>query len=149
MAYETILIPLDGSERWQIAVDAALPLAKAFHSKVILCSVFDWAPERFGIYQEFPSHAEFAKAVRSHHEAVLNRAHQRLLSEGVEATTVLKEGQAAESIVERASQVSADLIVMASHARKGVPRFFLGSVTDGVLRQSPCPVLVVRPAEGG
>ena len=50
-------------------------------------------------------------------------------------------------ILERARTEGADLIVMTSHGRKGAKRLFLGSVTEAVLRESPCPVLVVRPDE--
>ena len=146
MDYRTILIPLDGSELCQFAVEAALPIAKALRSRVVLCSAFDCAPERFGIYNDSSIPAEFKKEVRSHHEAALSKAHQRLLSEGVETATVVTEGaHPVELILERANKENADLIVMASHGRTGVPRFFMGSVTDGVLRQASCPVLVVRP----
>ncbi len=146
-AYRTILIPLDGSKLCGLAVDAALPLAKAFGSRVVLCSAFDFAPERFGLYYELSVPEEFEREIRAHHEDTLNRAHERFVAEGVATTTVIEKGDPVTSILGRARQEGADLIVMASHSRAAVPRFFLGSVTDRVLRQAPCPVLVVRPPE--
>ena len=49
------------------------------------------------------------------------------------------------AILEAARALPADLIVMGSHARSGVPRLFLGSVAERVLRSAPCPVMVVPP----
>jgi len=52
-------------------------------------------------------------------------------------------------IVEFARDESIDLIVMGTHARKGVPRFFLGSVAENVIREAPCPVITVPPKTPG
>jgi len=51
------------------------------------------------------------------------------------------------AIREYAEKIDADLIVMASHGRRGLLRFFLGSTTERVLKGAPCPVLIVRPKE--
>ena len=51
------------------------------------------------------------------------------------------------TIREYAEVIDADLIVMASHGRRGLVRFFLGSTTERVLKGAPCPVLIVRPEE--
>lgn len=56
---------------------------------------------------------------------------------------------ASEVILDYASEVAADLIVMGTHGRRGPKRWFLGSVAEGVLRSARCPVLAVREREGG
>jgi nucleotide-binding universal stress UspA family protein len=53
-------------------------------------------------------------------------------------------GIPAPTIVEKAKEWSADVIVMASHGRAGIPRVLFGSVAEGVMRNAPCPVLIVR-----
>jgi nucleotide-binding universal stress UspA family protein len=53
-------------------------------------------------------------------------------------------GTPAAAIVGTAKEWSADLIVIASHGRAGVARALLGSVAEGVMRNAPCPVLVIR-----
>jgi len=53
-------------------------------------------------------------------------------------------GDPARRIVEIQSAVGADLVVMGTFARRGVPRFFLGSVADRVVRAAACPVLTVK-----
>lgn len=66
---------------------------------------------------------------------------------GFNITEWVDEGYPAEAIVARARLSGADLIVMASHQRTGLPRQLIGSVTEAVLRRAPCPVLVVPPGE--
>jgi nucleotide-binding universal stress UspA family protein len=58
---------------------------------------------------------------------------------------VLRGGITHEVICEVAKQVGASVIVMATHGRKGLGHLMLGSVTERVLRDAPCPVLVVKP----
>jgi nucleotide-binding universal stress UspA family protein len=70
-------------------------------------------------------------------------------SSGVEVGFAIREGPAAAEIVEEARKDGAGLIVMGTHGRGGFERLMLGSVTEKVLRQAPCPVFTVsKPAEG-
>ena len=57
-------------------------------------------------------------------------------------------GDPGDMIVEAAEAEHADMIVVGSHGRGAVGRLFLGSVSEHVVRNAPCPVLVVRPKEG-
>jgi nucleotide-binding universal stress UspA family protein len=59
---------------------------------------------------------------------------------------MLRHGLTHETICETAKDVGASVIVMATHGRRGFGHLVLGSVTERVLREAPCPVLVVRPA---
>ena len=54
-------------------------------------------------------------------------------------------GDAAETVTSVQSALAADLIVMGTHGRRGVPHFFLGSVAERVVREAGCPVLTIRP----
>jgi universal stress protein A len=60
--------------------------------------------------------------------------------------TKVVTGDAAAEIVKTADDLQADLIVMATHARSGMPRLLMGSVTEHVLKESRCPVTVIRPS---
>lgn len=60
---------------------------------------------------------------------------------------VLRSGITHETICEVAKEVGASVIVIATHGRKGLGHLVLGSVTERVLRDAPCPVLVVKPPE--
>jgi nucleotide-binding universal stress UspA family protein len=69
---------------------------------------------------------------------------------GVEVSFLIWEGDPAESIVEAAGAEDVDLIVIGNRGLAGVGRALIGSVSDEVVRNAPCPVLVVRgPARPG
>jgi len=69
---------------------------------------------------------------------------QRAKAAGVDASFLVWEGEPGDAIVAAADSESADLIVVGSHGRSGVSRFFIGSVSDFVVRHAHCPVMVVR-----
>lgn len=70
---------------------------------------------------------------------------KRFVKEGVRTRVVVRRGTAHEIICAVATEIGASVIVMATHGRKGFGHVLLGSVTENVLREAPCPVLVVRP----
>jgi nucleotide-binding universal stress UspA family protein len=57
---------------------------------------------------------------------------------------LITRGDAAERVTNAQSALGVDLIVMGTHGRRGVPRFFLGSVAERVVREAACPVLTIR-----
>lgn len=63
----------------------------------------------------------------------------------VDSTCVADAGDASKSIVDRALEIPADLIVLGTHGRGGFERFMLGSIAEKVLQKAPCPVLTVPP----
>jgi nucleotide-binding universal stress UspA family protein len=69
-------------------------------------------------------------------------------AKSVRTNLVLRHGLTHEAICAVAKEVGADLLVMATHGRKGIGHVVLGSVTERVLREAPCPVLVVKPVVG-
>jgi len=77
------------------------------------------------------------------HELV-NRVSAMLSSAGFRVTTSVAKGDARSIILEDAVEWHADLIVVGSHGRKGLERFFLGSVSEAVARHANCSVQIVR-----
>jgi nucleotide-binding universal stress UspA family protein len=72
-------------------------------------------------------------------------AQQRLRKHAPDAASAnVVFGYAAKSIVQHASQLGVDLVVMGSHGRTGIAHILLGSVAEAVVRTAPCPVLTVR-----
>ncbi len=81
-------------------------------------------------------------------DEVLEQLRQTVAAAGLgEGTVALmaEAGEAAATVVDQALATRADLLVMGTHGRSGFDRFFLGSVTEKVLRKAPCPVLTVPP----
>jgi nucleotide-binding universal stress UspA family protein len=85
---------------------------------------------------ESASRAEARKQV----DALVTRARRA----GVRATGLIVVGSAYEVIARAARSKRADVLVLGTHGRTGLPRFFLGSVAARVLATAPCPVLTVR-----
>jgi nucleotide-binding universal stress UspA family protein len=63
---------------------------------------------------------------------------------GVKASVLLREGDAADQVVRAWRLTKSDLIVMGTHGRRGLQKFFLGSVAERVVRAASCPVVTVR-----
>jgi len=66
--------------------------------------------------------------------------------EGVDAKAEVVVGYAAEEIISIAEKEGADMIIMGTHGRKGIDRILFGSVAEKVVKNSPVPVLTIRPA---
>jgi nucleotide-binding universal stress UspA family protein len=74
----------------------------------------------------------------------LSALQARARKAGVKAVTLLLDGVAHEQIARAAKSKKADLIVIGTHGRTGLAKFFLGSVASRVVAAAPCPVLTVR-----
>ncbi|MFO8071676.1 MAG: universal stress protein [Polyangia bacterium] len=68
------------------------------------------------------------------------------VSDDIVKKTRVERGSAPEKIVEVANEENADLLVLATHGRRGIKRLVLGSVAEQVVRRAPCPVLTVNPS---
>lgn len=148
--YTRILISTDGSELGQKGVEQGLALAKALGSAVTIVTV----TERFPIYSSGIGYDvswsdaavdEWATGNQKAAEAILAAASQAATRLGVSADVVhLPDANVAEAIISAAQDRGCELIVMASHGRRGLGRLVLGSKTSEVLSHSHIPVLVVR-----
>ena len=145
--YRTILIPTDGSELSQKAVDSGLSLAALCNASVVILKVVPRYPHDYfegGLSKESDiEQRENEWSVAA--QAVLNTLQSQGETQGVHVTTaVVKSDLVAEAIISASKKYECDLIVMASHGRRGVKRLLLGSETQHVLTHSHIPVLVLR-----
>ena len=138
--YKHILISTDGSELAQKGVEHGLALAKASGSKVSVVTITQPYP-----LQSAATVDSWATAQTNHAEAALGPVAAAARAHGVEIHAhQITNDSPAEAIVDAAKSYGCDLIVMASHGRRGVSRLLLGSQTAEVVSHSPVPVLVVR-----
>jgi nucleotide-binding universal stress UspA family protein len=77
-------------------------------------------------------------------EELVSHAAEQLQAAGFQTSTVVRDGDARHAILDVAAEWGPDVIVLGSHGRKGVDRFLLGSVSEGIVRHAPCSVEVVR-----
>lgn len=148
--YTHILVATDGSELAQKGLDHGLNLAKGLGAKVTVLNVSEPAPifASAGMYGPVATAEDivsYQKAGEEYGAKVLNAAKVQAEKLGVNADAVhVEEMWAAEAINQVAIDKGCDLIVMASHGRRGLGRLILGSQTVEVLTNSKVPVLVVR-----
>ena len=144
--YAHILIATDGSDLAQRAVEQGLALAKALGSAVTAVTVTEpWTAAVSGEWAVAFPVEEYEKASAANAEKVLDGVQQAAVSLGVTCDAVhVKDQYAAEGIVEEAKARNCDLIVMASHGRRGIAKFVLGSQATRVLAHSSVPLLVCR-----
>jgi len=141
-----IIVTLDGSLTAEQAIPAAVGLARRLHAELLLLHVLDYRSPDYAAdrRQEFYENTRDC-AVR-YLEAAAEAAQKRWL---LPIQCALVEGDAVSNILEQSGHRKADLLVMTSHGRGHFGRFWLGSVTDAVIRRSAVPVLVVRAVELG
>jgi nucleotide-binding universal stress UspA family protein len=142
----SILVPLDGSPFGEQAVPLALEIARRAQAAVQLIHVHQLIASPWS-GSELAMDVELETDLRRQEQDYLEKTAQRLKGE-VPVTTALLEGPVAEVIHERALGCGADLIVMSTHGRGPLSRFWLGSVADQLIRRTAAPLLLVRPHEG-
>ena len=144
--YAHILIATDGSELANRAVEQGLTLAKALGSKVTAITVTEpWTAAVSGEWAVAFPVEEYEKAAAANAEKILAQVTGAATRIGVAcATRHVKDQFAAEGIVDEAKSAGADLIVMASHGRRGLAKMVLGSQAMRVLTHSTVPLLICR-----
>lgn len=136
-----ILVPVDGSAFAESAVPLALALADQAGAEIRLAMVNEPINLPPGVWAEafLATHAKYL-------EAITESVESRRSSEGA-VSSVLLEGEVASTLCDEATISEADLVVMSTHGHGGLTRLWLGSVADALLRDSPVPILLVRPLE--
>ena len=130
-----IVIPVDTSEAARIATEQGVYFAKLLDVDVSIISVNN--------ANQFMVSAPLEDKMKKEHEAVLTEVKQLAEKKGVNAITELMLGSPAEEIVKFTEEN--DLIVMASHSRGGFNKLLLGSVSEEVIRNANCSVLIIKP----
>lgn len=144
--YRNILIATDGSDLADKALHHGLALAKATGAKVTLLHVTEPFPVVMSEEAILSNPIEdYDKAVVASAGKILGLAADTAAKAGVTAMTRHEKDQyPAEGIVKAAGTIGADLIVMASHGRRGISKLLLGSQATEVLTHSKVPVLICR-----
>ena len=143
--YHSVLVPLDGSSFGEQALPVALRIAdqaeiplQVVHVHVPLAPVY--ADTMVGVESTLDPNR------REREEAYLSGVKQRLAARSpVQVHSALIEGPAPEALREYAQSKGVDLVVMTTHGRGPLSRFWLGSIADQFVRATPIPTLLVRP----
>jgi nucleotide-binding universal stress UspA family protein len=147
--YQRILIATDGSELANKALNHGMALAKRVGAPVTVVTVTEsWSALELGrmARQGNPNPiAQFEDMARTAATAILDKVKQTAASQGVACDVVhIADKHPAEGIIATAKDKGCDLIVMASHGRRGFDRILLGSQANEVITHSKVPTLIVR-----
>ena len=131
-----VVIPVDKSDASRAATEKGAQLAKALGIDVVVISVDDST--------SFIVSPVLEEKIMREHKTFLEEFKQIAASKDIPVhTEVIKGMNPAEEIIKFTNED--DLIVMASHNRKGLDKFILGSVSEEVLKFASCPVMIVKP----
>jgi nucleotide-binding universal stress UspA family protein len=146
--YQRILLATDGSTLSKKAVRSGLALAATLGADVVAVYVTPRYPMSYFEGGMAISPAEVARTEKSwadRGQSILDTVQAEAEAKGVKLkTAVVRSDLVAESILATARKYKCDLLVMASHGRKGIKRVLMGSETQQVLTHSHLPVLVLR-----
>ena len=147
--YLHILVPLDGSELAECVLPHVNAMAKMLKGREKISLVRVVTPLR--LYESVESalppeerqrlEADSVKLAKSY----LDQVATKLNLDEVTVETVVLFGQVTEQLIDFVEKNGVDLIIIATHGRSGVSRWFAGNVADRLIRSSRVPVLVVRP----
>lgn len=139
---QQILIATDFGESSMRAVDFGLMLATQLGAKITLVHVYEipaFAYEAF----VYPT-ADVIDALINAARAQLDKALTAIRQTVPDANAILRQGAPWQQILFAIDEARADLVVVGTHGRGGLPRLLLGSIAERVVRLSPMPVVVVR-----
>jgi nucleotide-binding universal stress UspA family protein len=135
-----ILYPCDFSAFSRQALKQAVALARAYRADVTALHVIPLTVIPSATLPFYPNPLLLDPGGQDQIRTALKRFVEPARSAGVRIEAEVREGSAVGQILEAASRLPADLIVMGTHGRSGFERVVLGSVAEKVLRKSPCPV---------
>ena len=156
--FRRILVSTDGSARSNRAIKAAAKLARTCGASLTIFHVIQAYRTPYyveGMSFAWPSETQYVQGTVRSAARLLASARRLAAKQGIAAATKKSQGVSCETvhvrdshpadgIIMTASQKGCDLIVMASHGRKGLGKLLLGSETQKVLTSTKLPVLVVR-----
>lgn len=137
--YESILLPVDGSQHANRIVNHAAELAQRTEATIQVVFVADTTRDSLTVVG-----GNVVDALEREGESIVADVADTLEALDVEYGTDIVQGSPAPTIVDYAERYDYDLVVLPTHGRSGISRYLLGSVTEKVVRLSDVPVLTAR-----
>jgi len=146
--YEKILVATDGSKLSEKAVASAISLAALSGADLVAIKIIPRYPQSYfegGLALQAAEVSRIEKQWSDEGQAVVDEVKKAAEQQGVKTKAItIKSDVVSDGIIAAAKKHKCDLIVMASHGRRGVKRLLLGSETQQVLTHSHIPVLILR-----
>ena len=146
--YQRILVATDGSTLSKKAVSNAISLAQLTGAELVALKVIPRYPQSYfegGVALAASEISRIEKQWAEHGQAIVDAVAKSAVSKGVKVKAITaKSDIVSDAIIGTAKKHKCDLIIMASHGRRGIKRLLLGSETQQVLTHTHVPVLVLR-----
>ena len=136
-----ILVAHDGSKLSDKALKKAVEIAVAFDSSITVLSVI---PELYLTELSDLDRQRIMDALTEETKAAMEKVRVSLSGKSIDAKVIIRQGPAAEKILETAQKMKISLLVAGSHGRHGTKKFLLGSVSSKIVDYASCPVLIVK-----
>jgi len=146
--YQRILVATDGSPLSKKAVTSAIALAALMNAELVALKVIPRYPQSYfegGLALQAAEVSRVEKQWADAGQAIVDAVQKAALAKGVKTKAItVKSDLVSDAVIAATKKHKCDLIVMASHGRRGIKRLLLGSETQQVLTHSHVPVLVLR-----
>lgn len=144
MMIKKILVPIDGSEHANRALEFAFDLAQKYSAEILVLTVAQYGMvslEAIGLY-----YTQYFEEIKTFHEKLLSETLEKAkkIEPPLKVMTKLLEGYPADKIVETAKEGMFDIIIMGRRGQGHLRHTLLGSVSDRVADLSPCALLIIK-----
>jgi nucleotide-binding universal stress UspA family protein len=137
------LVAVDLSDLTEIVIEEAQKIAKPLNAKIWLVHIAQPDPEFVG-WEAGPQSERDSVASKFHAEHVtLQKYAEELRTDGIDCVALLTQGETVKNILKEAKKLSVDMIIIGSHGKGATMRFLVGSTSEGVLHNSPIPMLII------
>lgn len=126
-------------------LEYAAATARSSSGEILFLYVYPGFAEYDGATKIMVISGDFSQAILQEAKEKMDQLLKNPVLDGVSCRAVYSEGVPVEQILEVAKKEKADIIVMGTHGRRGMDRFFFGSVAEKIVRMSPIPVMTIRP----
>jgi len=145
-----ILVPTDFSEDSDLAFRMALSIAVKYQARIFLLHVISNTVQQS--LSDYCLDQSIVARVLNESIVFSNEKLQEVIDKNQQSGNIkvipnVRKGQPYEEILKEASERKIDLIVIASHGETGLKKYFIGSVTEKVMKEAKCPVLLIRSQE--
>ncbi|MCB1615535.1 MAG: universal stress protein [Pseudomonadales bacterium] len=138
-----IVVSLDFSPSSNEVIAFAEKMATLMSSKLWLIHIAAPEPDPISLgMQPLPDRSSLAERYRYEHRKLQEIA-ENMRKKGIDTTALLLQGETVETITEESRKLGADMLIMGSHGHGAIYQMLLGSVSEGVIKEAPCPVLLV------
>jgi nucleotide-binding universal stress UspA family protein len=138
-----ILVTVDFSDLSTVVVERAADIAIAFKAEVSVIHVIPPTPVYSGSEISPPAIVDYTAEDWRSEQHDLDTMADFMKQKGIKAETMLLSGPITDVVLKKATELNTDLIVVGAHSHGFLYRAFIGSVSEGLLKRSQCPVLVI------